>query len=137
MRMTEKVNELKSKASLINAKRGATNIEQTVEEKINAVLYDALKEVKNYVSEQMADKESAIRATAKEMRAIKKSLGISRVPLYEIPMNANELSRLSGTNVVEKISAQMPGPYSLWKQVCDFDFGAAINRCKWQCKWQG
>ncbi|MGC8586782.1 MAG: hypothetical protein ACP5K9_00620 [Candidatus Micrarchaeia archaeon] len=111
--MAEKVNELKSKASLINAKRGEANTEQTVEEKINAVLYDALKEVKNYVSEQMADKESAIRATVKEMRAIKKSLGISRVPLYEIPMNANELSRLSGTNVVEKISAQMPGPYSL------------------------
>jgi len=96
-------NAVDSKAPLAAAER---KNEQSLNEKIDAILSKAIQDVEKYVKNEKANPESNISTELKEIKNIKKSLGIEEMPLYIIPRSAEELSRRLGNEVIANISSE-------------------------------
>lgn len=92
-----------SKAPLAAAER---KNEQSLNEKIDAILSRVAQDVEKYVKNEKANPESNISTKLKEIKNIKKSLGIEKMPLYIIPGSAGELSRRLGNEVIENIASE-------------------------------
>jgi len=95
-------NAVDSKAPLVAAER---KNEQSLNEKIDAILSKAIQDVEKYVRNEKANPESNISTKLKEIKNIKKSLGIEEMPLYIIPRSAEELGRMLGNEVIANISS--------------------------------
>jgi len=96
-------NAVDSKAPLAAAER---KNEQSLNEKIDAILSKAIQDVEKYVKNEKANPESNISTKLKEIKKYKKSLGIEEMPLYIIPRSAEELSRRLGNEVIANISSE-------------------------------
>jgi|GEM_PF-2077847 len=94
-------NAVDSKAPLVAAER---KNEQSLNEKIDAILSKAIQDVEKYVRKEKANPESNISTKLKEIKNIKKSLGIEEMPLYIIPRSTEELGRMLGNEVIANIS---------------------------------